>query len=159
MIVKDVMCHDLLTVPPDMLVSELGLYLTDHNISGAPVLEKGKLVGVVSLRDIAASVPSEPVHEPRRGHAYFRDLWAEDEARGFVVEHSGSASVRDIMTPAVYTIAGTASLNSLVDMMRRSSIHRVIVVNDLEVPIGIVTTTDMMRLIPLLLPQSTLAPS
>lgn len=157
MIVSDVMCHDLFTVPADMLVSELGLYLTDHNISGAPVLEKGKLVGVVSLRDIAASVPSEPVRAPRRKEAYFRHLWAEDEASGFSVQDAGGARVRDIMTPAVYTIPGSASLNNLVEMMMRSSIHRVIVVNELEVPVGIVTTTDLMRLIPLLLPQSALS--
>lgn len=157
MIVKDIMCHELLTVPPEMLVSELGMYLTDHNISGAPVLEKGKLVGVVSLRDIAACAHCEPLEPVGRRQAYFRDLWAADEAKGFTVEQAGSACVRDIMTPAVYTIHGTSSLNSLVDMMMRSSIHRVIVVNDLEVPIGIVTTTDLMRLVPLLLPQSSLA--
>jgi len=157
MIVKDVMCHDLFTVPAEMLVSELGRFLTDRNISGAPVLEKGKLVGVVSLRDIAACTHTEPLAPPRRGHAYFRELWGEEEAHGFSLESAGGARVQDIMTPAVYTIHGTASLNSLVDMMMRSSIHRVIVVNDLEVPIGIVTTTDLMRLIPLLLPQSALS--
>lgn len=157
MIVQDVMCHELVTVPPDMLVSELGIFLSSRNISGAPVLEKGKLVGVVSQRDIAACPQRSPLTEEGRGHAYFRDLWAHDEVGGYTLEDGGTARVRDIMTPAVYTIRGTASLNSLVDMMMRSTIHRLIVVNDLEVPIGIVTTTDLMRLIPLLLPQSSLA--
>ncbi len=157
MVVQDIMCHELLTVPPDMLVSELGIFLSSRNISGAPVLENGKLVGVVSLRDIAACSQRAALTEEGRGFGYFRDLWADDEVGGFAMEDGGSARVRDIMTPAVYTVPGTASLNSLVEMMMRSTIHRVIVVNNLEVPIGIVTTTDLMRLVPLLLPQSSLA--
>ena len=36
MVVQDIMCHELLTVPPDMLVSELGIFLSSRNISGAP---------------------------------------------------------------------------------------------------------------------------
>lgn len=159
MIVKDIMCHDLHVVTPDMLVSEVGLFLTNHGISGAPVADRsGKLVGVISLRDLAANTTTATLEQSSHKPYYFRDLWMEEaESGSFVIENAGGVKVQDIMTPAVYTIHETASLNALVDLMMRSSIHRVIVVDESETPRGIVTTTDLMRLVPLLLTPSALA--
>jgi len=54
MIVRDVMSPLLETVGPEMPVPELGRFLGEKGISGAPVLEDGHLVGVVSMRDINA---------------------------------------------------------------------------------------------------------
>jgi predicted transcriptional regulator len=53
---KDVMNPKVLSVRDDMTLHELATFLTENEISGAPVLDDcGKLVGVVSLTDIALS--------------------------------------------------------------------------------------------------------
>ena len=53
--VKDVMNPDIMTVADDMTTEELARYLTEHEISGAPVVDgQGHLIGVVSLTDKGA---------------------------------------------------------------------------------------------------------
>lgn len=51
--VKDVMNPDIMSVADDMTTDELARYLTEREISGAPVVNsQGHLVGVVSMTDI-----------------------------------------------------------------------------------------------------------
>lgn len=56
----DLMNPEVLTVRDDWPVAELARFLIDNEISGAPVeTADGKLVGVVSLRDIVAYASGE----------------------------------------------------------------------------------------------------
>lgn len=152
MITKDVMQRKVLTVEPDMPVAELAAFLVNNQISGAPVTENGKLIGVVSLSDLAAAGP--PAGE-LRPHYYRHEWMDETDNEGFTVESVGDRTVRDIMNPAVYNVDESAGLNELVDMMIKGRIHRVIVTRGQELA-GIVTTTDLVRLIPVLYRQPTL---
>ena len=54
MIAADVMNTQVLAVRADMTVNELASFLIEHQITGAPVLDRcGRLVGVVSETDLA----------------------------------------------------------------------------------------------------------
>jgi CBS domain-containing protein len=129
---KDLMNRDLVTVPPDMPVSELAGLLSTRMISGAPVVdEAGKVVGRAGLqtdRDMYYSVPE-----------------MEDYLVGFftVDDFSPGATVRDIMTPAVYTLGQEATILEAAEMMRAARIHRIIVTQEGH-PQGIVTTMDLV---------------
>ncbi len=143
---KDLMNRDLVTVPPDMPVSELAGLLSTRMISGAPVVdESGKVVGVVSLSDIAAFSASG-----RGGLQTDRDMYysvpeMEDYLVGFftVDDFSPGATVCDIMTPAVYTLGQDATMLEAAEMMRAARIHRIIVTQE-GLPQGIVTTMDLV---------------
>ena len=50
--VSDAMTKDVVTITPYVTMAELREILRAHRISGMPVLEDGKLVGVVSLEDL-----------------------------------------------------------------------------------------------------------
>jgi acetoin utilization protein AcuB len=50
--VGDVMIADPITVTPDELLEKAALLITEHKIGGLPVLENGKLVGVITVVDI-----------------------------------------------------------------------------------------------------------
>ncbi len=50
--IKDVMKTDLLTVSPDAPLEEAAAILSDNKISGLPVVEAGKLVGIITDTDI-----------------------------------------------------------------------------------------------------------
>ncbi|MFN2272748.1 MAG: CBS domain-containing protein, partial [Anaerolineae bacterium] len=50
--VSDAMTKDVVTTTPYVTMAELREILRTHRISGTPVLENGKLVGVVSLEDL-----------------------------------------------------------------------------------------------------------
>ena len=58
---KEVMNPDVITVRDDMTVQEVAAFLTENQISGAPVEDgEGRLVGVVSYADIARAAKSQP---------------------------------------------------------------------------------------------------
>jgi CBS domain-containing protein/anti-sigma regulatory factor (Ser/Thr protein kinase) len=50
--VGEVMASRVFTVGPEQTMSELRLIMRDNRISGAPVVEAGKLVGMVSIEDL-----------------------------------------------------------------------------------------------------------
>ena len=50
--IGEVMGRDLITVRPDMTMSQLRDILRDHRISGVPVLDGDTLVGIVSIEDL-----------------------------------------------------------------------------------------------------------
>lgn len=50
--VRDLMSSPVRTVTPDISLSELGLSLQEWGHTGAPVVRQGKLVGVISRRDV-----------------------------------------------------------------------------------------------------------
>lgn len=136
---KEIMSTKVTKVREDMLVSELTSLLLSKGYSGAPVVDrKGKLVGVVSLADIAAYALT------LRASRYPE----EEVADGFIVEEFDlSTRVRDIMTPAVYRVEDTTPIQDVARLMLEGAIHRVIVVRQGKA-VGILTTTDLVRAIP-----------
>lgn len=62
--VADIMSHELLVVNEDTPVGEIATLLTERKIKRVPVVENGKLVGIVSRADI--------VHAVAQGHLIIR---------------------------------------------------------------------------------------
>ncbi|MCZ2074467.1 MAG: CBS domain-containing protein [Bryobacteraceae bacterium] len=56
--VHEIMATDLVTVTPDHTVDECMRIMTRHRIRHLPVLEKGKLAGLVSIGDLVNSIIS-----------------------------------------------------------------------------------------------------
>lgn len=50
--VGEVMTPDVVTVTPDMTMAELRILMRDNRLSGAPVMENGALVGMISIEDL-----------------------------------------------------------------------------------------------------------
>ena len=62
--VQEVMTRNVITVSPQTTMGELGDLLREHRISGAPVLENGKLVGIVSIQDLIQALEAGQVDQP-----------------------------------------------------------------------------------------------
>lgn len=54
-VVKDIMTKEVLTVGPEMLLEQAAVLMTDNNIGGLPVLENGRLIGIITEKDIFQS--------------------------------------------------------------------------------------------------------
>lgn len=150
--VRDVMQRNVISVSAEMTLVELAQVLTQRMISGAPVVdEEGEVVGVVSLADLVANTARTHAEmQPNEARPqYYRDVWMEEEVMdGFTVEDfSSNMKVMDIMTPVVYVIGENDSLSELVNLMLGARIHRALVTNG-ESVVGIVTTMDLIRIIP-----------
>jgi len=146
---KDVMTRQVLTVPPDLTVHELSVFLIENQISGAPVVdERGGLLGLVSLTDIAESdaLRDDVAVEGRpRDKDSWRGKANADEVRGFRMERPDLV-VRDIMTPAAYTVPEDTPVATLAQTMLAGRIHRLVVTREHAV-VGIVTSLDLLKLL------------
>jgi CBS domain-containing protein len=147
----DVMNTQVLAVRPDMTVHELAEFLTENQITGAPVLDRhGRLVGVVSETDITESETErvEMVHDrsdPEFDLRGWEDKANPDEIRGLHVESEG-LFVRDIMTPSAYTVPHDTPVSRLAQTMIAGRIHRLLVTREARV-VGIVTSLDLLKLL------------
>ena len=147
----DLMNPEVLTVPENMTVRELARYLTDNEISGAPVADtNGKLVGVVSVVDIA-SVASDTgnVRTDRSSPDFYVRGWEDklaiEEMRDFRVDNE-DLQVGEIMTPTIFSVGEDATVAEVASVMLRGHLHRLLVCRD-DHPIGIVSSSDLLGLL------------
>jgi CBS domain-containing protein len=147
----DVMSRNVLTVGPDMTVRELADFLTENEITGAPVMDDhGRLLGMVSLSDIARGEADEGDLVADRGDPEASVHGWEDEANveemGDLHVEGGETPVREIMTPTTYTVAHDTPVSRLAQTMIAGRVHRLLVVRDRHV-VGIVTSLDLLKLL------------
>jgi CBS domain-containing protein len=149
---KDIMKGEVLTVKTDWSIEQLGEFMIENSISGAPVLSHdGRLTGVVSLTDIVrhASIPGKDLKATETHDFYLDSLnlqFAREEIRAYHLEAEPLATVKDIMTPMIFDVTEDTSLKEVADAMIRGQIHRVFVTRD-EKLIGIITSLDMLTVI------------
>jgi len=147
----DLMNPRVLTVREDLTVRELANVLVENEISGAPVEDgSGKLVGVVSLTDIAAALADdEEETEGERGD-FFLSEWADDGMSREEIEELGldeaELMVVDIMTPEVFTVREDTPVSEIAEAMIQNHVHRILVTREDRV-VGIISTSDLLGLL------------
>ena len=62
--VGEVMATNVLTVGPDQTMADLRNFMRDNRFSGAPVVENGKLVGMVSIEDLINALSECDIEAP-----------------------------------------------------------------------------------------------
>jgi CBS domain-containing protein len=147
----DVMNPNVLTVQEDMTVEELANFLIENEISGAPVEDgTGRLTGVVSVTDLALSVAKGvDLSLDQSNPDFFVREWGAPLTRDDVEElqfGEGEIQVRDIMTPAVYSVDEETPIPEVAETLVNSHIHRLVVTREERI-VGIVTTSDLLGLL------------
>lgn len=149
---KDIMSRDVLEVRSDWSLQSLAEFLVENCISGAPVIsESGNLIGVVSLTDL---ITHEAVLEKDRetgGHHeyYIHSLEKQLSPQEIESLHFGnepSITVRDIMTPKIFSVNEDLPIRDVADSMIRNHIHRIFVTREGKV-LGIISAADMLKII------------
>lgn len=166
---SDLMNSEVLTVPEDMALPDLARYLLEHEISGAPVVDRdGKVVGVVSLADIVAAdadgdADADADADRRTGETasaggFYDRGWDDSDEEGELVradladlEECEEAEwedleVADIMTGEVYSVAEDAPVSEIASTMLRHHVHRLLVARDGQA-VGIISTSDLLGLL------------
>jgi CBS domain-containing protein len=148
---RNIMNPEVMTVRDDLTVAELAAFLTDQEISGAPVEDRhGKLVGVVSVTDIVRVTSSGGQrHTPDHAPGFYVRGWEDrievDDLENLHFDDEGLL-VRDIMTPAVFAVDADMPVDQVARSMMDSHLHRILVLRDGKV-VGIVSTSDMLQLL------------
>lgn len=163
----DLMNPEVLTVRDDWTVEKLADFLISHEISGAPVeAEDGRLVGVVSLRDIVAWAEEDDdeegagdgdeegedggEEESAAGSDFFSRGWEQDEWSEEELEElelgDDDLLVEDIMTPRVFSVPPDATVSEVASLLLKEHLHRLLVIEDGK-PRGIISTSDLLGLL------------
>jgi len=137
----DVMTTAVVTVSPDSTVQDLAKLLSERGISGVPVVENGRLVGMISEGDLLhrAETGTERRTAPRRWRWFDPGL---EEARNYIKEHG--RTVRDIMTREIISVGETTDLAEVATLMETKRIKRVPVLRD-GMLVGILSRANLVR--------------
>lgn len=106
----------VLSVDPETSVAEVERLMVEHGIGGVPVVEAGKIVGIVSRRDVRA-----------------------------IATRRGNESVRAIMTRDPITARENISMEQALETMYTNKVERLPVVDSEGHLIGIITMQDVLE--------------
>lgn len=141
--VSDIMSKDVITVSPDSSVEEVAKILSDNNMSGLPVVENGKLIGMVSESDLI--VKDKKLHFPDYINVIGGIIYLESykkfkkEFKKFI-----ATKVEDLMSKKIVTIKPDDSIEDAATIMSEENINRLPVVED-EKLVGIITRGDIVK--------------
>lgn len=140
---RDIMCTPVFSVAPDTPVKEIAALLLEKRISGVPVLDEGRLVGLVSEGDLLRRHEIGTDRAKRPGSWWLRMFSAADQTPAdYVKTHAGCA--RDIMTREVITIMPETPLAEIATTLESHGIKRVPVMRDGEL-VGIVSRANLVQ--------------
>src|SRR5262249_1027395 len=123
----DVMTTAVVTVSSDNTVQDLAKLLSERGISGVPVVENGRLVGMISEGDLLHRAETGTERRTARRRWRWFDLGLE-EARDYIKAHG--QTVRHIMTREVISVDETTDLAEAATLMETKRITRGPVVAD-----------------------------
>jgi len=139
--VSDVMTYLVVTFRTQDTIQQAARRLLSNRISGAPVVEHGRLVGVVSEADLVAAYAPPALNG--------RHFVATDPLmfllRGTMPRAIHNTTVGDVMTKDVISIAPDASVWEAASLIDRHGIRRLPVVDDEGSVVGVVARSDLVR--------------
>jgi len=123
------MAHPVITISPDVPITEALNLMYQENIRRIPVVQGGKLVGIISDQDMlnASPTPTETLS----------------------IEHVNALisriTVEEVMTPDVLTIRTATPIEEAARIMSDNNVGALPVLEDERV-VGIITETDLFKI-------------
>ncbi len=131
--VKDVMSTNLIYVSPDEKISNVLRLFRENQISRLPVIEKGEVIGIITLHDII-----------------FKVIKAKERPRfGCIIDEKNSVlnlPVKNFMSFPVITCNINTKIKEVINLMLNNRINSVIILDENKA-VGIVTKKDILELI------------
>lgn len=137
----DIMTRDVVSVSPDTPLREIVDRLVERRISAAPVLEQGRVVGLVSETDLIDE-EKRRVRLPRT--LLFGVLPILEEAVREAYDEAVSLTARDLMTRKVFTVPRETPARAVADAMVTRKVNHVPVTRDGRL-VGIIARADILR--------------
>lgn len=129
--VNDYMTSDVISVDPETSLLEAQRLMGINRIRSLPVLENGKLVGLVTRTDMVKIEPS-------------RFISANNQEQSFAILLQ---STKKIMTRNLITTTPQESLVTVAKLMRDNKIHCLPVLNEENKLCGVITDSDLLRMV------------
>jgi CBS-domain-containing membrane protein len=145
---EDVMVRNVQSVEADWSLVQLRDFLMDKGVSGAPVLDGNRLVGVVSATDWIQAATGE---QGGTELAFYRDTQfvsrgSKASVRALHIEDNSSARVRDIMSSSVLAVQPHTAISEVASLMAGGLVHRILVTREDKL-VGIISALDLVKLL------------
>lgn len=141
---RDVMKTTVVSVHPDTPLTELEDTLIARRISGAPVLEHGHLVGLVSRSDIVRYFTLQrsmtSLLHPPKGEEAEPPL---EESRQNAEKH---LTVKDIMARETVVVTPETPITEVARLMVSRHVHRVLV-TEADAVVGLISALDLAQIV------------
>jgi len=131
LLVENWMNPNVITVDADDSMLDATKMLKEHNIRHLPVLEKGKLVGVITDRDLKRASPSDATALEAHELLYL----------------IANIKVREIMTKNPITVPYNYTIEEAAEILLQAKISGMPVVDKDGDVIGTITQTDLFRVL------------
>lgn len=130
-LIKDWMTGEVITAEADTTLPEAHRLMTKHNIRRLPIVENGHLVGIITRGDVRGAEPSE---------ATSLSIWELNYLLARL-------NLEEIMTPNPITVSPDATIREAAQLMLDNKISGLPVVADGRRVVGIITESDIFRLV------------
>ncbi len=131
LLVENWMNPNVITVDADDSMLDATKLLKEHNIRHLPVLEKGKLVGVITDRDLKRASPSDATTLEAHELLYL----------------IANIKVREIMTKNPITVPYNYTIEEAAEILLQAKISGMPVVDKQGDVIGTITQTDLFKVL------------
>ncbi|HUU06922.1 MAG TPA: CBS domain-containing protein [Thermoplasmata archaeon] len=147
--IRDIMTSPVITIDPEATVKDAAALLAEKNVSGAPVVDDGKIVGIFSEADVLRSLKT--TKKDMRlifpsissiGIAFQEQVTQREILEAY--EEIGHMRVRDVMSKDVKTVESGITVNEAIVKMVSNGINRLPVIEDGAL-VGIVTRGDVIK--------------
>ena len=147
--IRDIMTSPVITIDPEATVKDAAALLAEKDVSGAPVVDDGKIVGIFSEADVLRSLKT--TKKDMRlifpsissiGIAFQEQVTQREILEAY--EEIGHMRVRDVMSKEVKTVESGITVNEAIVKMVSNGINRLPVVEDGAL-VGIVTRGDVIK--------------
>ncbi|MEO5694745.1 MAG: CBS domain-containing protein [Usitatibacter sp.] len=139
---KDIMTTQVATIRPETRVHEIASLLLQRRVSGLPVVDQGRVVGMVSEGDLLRRHEIGTERKSFEGSWWMHFLKGDPGPADYVKSHASRAA--DIMTQPVVCIPHDLPAARIAALFEKHHIKRVPVLVD-ERLVGIVTRADLVR--------------
>ncbi len=145
-IAKDIMTLEVITVPLDMKVVELAKVFLEHDIGGAPVVDRsGKVVAVVTENDLIDQ--NKKLHIPTVMPFLDAVIFLESaKSMENEIQKMAGAKVEDICSEDLLTVGVDDSLETVATVMAEKKCHTLPVMED-DCLVGVIGKGDIIRVI------------
>jgi CBS domain-containing protein len=144
LLARDIMTPDPVTVGPDLTVTEAAHIMSEQRIGALPVVEKGRMIGLVTEGDLI--MQDVKVHFPTYlsllgGYVFVPGANERFESS---LRKAVAATVSDVMTREPITVTADALVTDVATLLVERDIARVPVM-DGDTVVGIVSKSDIVR--------------
>lgn len=128
MLIRHLMTPDPISISPEQFVAEAGQIMTEKGIRHLPVMEDGKLVGLVTRSSLARALPGLGTGLTRFEYNYL----------------TSNTKIREVMIPEPVLGTEDMAAEEAARVMNSKRISSLVVVRE-DVPVGIITDTDIFE--------------